>query len=102
MSRTIGVSDVAVIPGTLVCVSDYELDRSSGCFSLKDTREDLYKIAFLTCGGVAALTRLTAVKEFLDIFFVERKTGRAAVYDSSESLAMGFSPGGNGKMIPKT
>ena len=42
-----------------------------------------------------------AVKEFLDIFFIKRKTGWASVYDSSKSFAVRFAPGRDSKVISK-
>ena len=95
MSRAIGICDVSIIPGTLVCVADQKRNRGSGGFSLENARKDLDQIAFLKGGFVTNLTGFTEVKKNLDILLAEGKSGRTAVKNSTDRLYLRFAPGGN-------
>ncbi len=55
MSGAIGRSQVAVIPGTLILISDHERDRRSRSFAFKDAGKDFDSVALPARSGVAAL-----------------------------------------------
>ena len=95
MTGTIGVCDISVISGTLICIADQKRNWSTGSLSFKNSGKDLHQIAFLTGSCITALTGLSPVKKNLDIFFTERKTCGTAVENGTDGLAVRFSPGGN-------
>jgi len=96
---TVGVGDVSVVSGTLVCVSDHEGDWSPGCFAFEYAGEDFNEVAFFAGGSVSALSRFPSVEEDLNVFFAEGQSCRTAVNNCSEGFSMGFAPGGDFEFI---
>ena len=101
MPRAVGICDISIIPGTLVCIFYHQGDGSAGSFPLEDSGKDFYEIALFTGRGITALAGFSSVKKNLDIFLAERKACRTSVHNSSKCLAVGFPPGGDCKFISK-
>ena len=99
MSRTIIRCDLGIISGTLLFIKYDQRNWGAGGLSFKYAGQDLYCIIFTAWGGIAVLTRFSAVQEFLNILFTQRNTGRTSIYNNPESFSMGFSPGRDLKMF---
>ena len=93
MARTVNIHNVAVIPGTLVCVAHLQRNGGAGGSSLKHAGQDFHLIPFLPGCGKLALAGLAAVQIELDIPFLQRQSGRTPVHHHTDSLSVGFPPG---------
>ena len=86
-------SNFTVIIGTLGGVADHQRNRSPGGSSFEYAGEDFNGVLLPAGGGKPGLPRFSAVQISLNIGFCERKSGRAAVDNDADALAVGFAPG---------
>ena len=93
MARTVNIHNIAVVMGTLVCIAHFQRDGSTGGPSPEHAGQDFHLVPFLSGRGKLALARLSPVQIGLDVPFLQRQSGRAAVHHHADSLSMGFSPG---------
>lgn len=70
MPRTKHRNNVSIISGTLVFITYEKRNRCSGRFAFKDSRENLDSIFLAASRCKFTLTGFSAVKKYLNIFFI--------------------------------
>ena len=85
-----------------VRVSDHHGYGSSEGLSVKNAREYLDRVGFLSLGRDPALPRTPSVKLVLYVPGADLKSGRAAVDHDSQGGAVGLPPGGNSEKSSET
>ena len=99
VAGTVNVLDRLIILCALIGVFDQEGDRRPGrellpaLFIIKDTREDFDLIFFLPLSGEARCTRAAQIEKRLNIFFLERNSGRAAIQHTANRRPVALAKG---------
>src|SRR5690606_11319149 len=101
MRRAVSIFVMGVILRFLVGVLDDKANGRAGAFAFKDTRKEFHRVGLLSLRHYGRLTRSSSVQLLLDGLLVYLQTGRTAVDDPPDGIAMGFPESSELKKFPE-
>ena len=101
MAGTIVGGNLTVIFRMLILVPYHHGNWCTGCFPFKNTGKNFHSIGLVSLGCKFGLSRLSAIKIFLNIFLTKLQSGRAAIHNNTDSFAVGFAPCSDSEYISK-
>ena len=91
--------DIAVIFAALVGVANQQRNRGAGGFPLEHARQNFHFVRLAPLGNMAAGAGFAAVQIGLNIGSRQRQSGRAAVNNAAQPLAVAFAECGYGEYL---